>query len=274
MKKVLFCLSLLFVVPCLAHEFWLSPNRFIFSQKGVQAEIQLFVGEDFEGAPWKGGIVEVAHYTQKGTKTQRKTLENLRIDSLKRSFLLELPEAGTQLLTLRSTTKLLELPAEQFNAYLEEDGLKEIIAYRQANGLSNSPGREIYERCAKLLLHVGATPARKSPKSLALTNAAMPLEILPLADPYALPQGQIATMEFKILFEGKALAGQQIRFWQRIGEQLIKQEAESDASGRVSFAKVRCEGRIMISTVKMIAHDNPQEADWHSYWGSLVFGYE
>ncbi len=273
MKKVFLLLLVLFVMPCLAHEFWLSPERFIFQKKG-QANIRLFVGEDFDGEPWKGDIMEVAHYTQKGKNLQKKILENLRIDSLQRSFPLELSASGTQILTLRSSTKFLQLAAEQFNAYLEEDGLQEIIAYRQEKGLQNTPGREKYERCAKLLLHVGALPNPKAKNSAALANTGMPLEILPLANPYTLPKGKNGDMQFRILFQGKPLAGQHIKLWQRIGEQLVKQEAESDKEGLVSFAQVRCEGRVMISTVKMIAHDNPQEADWHSYWGSLVFGYE
>jgi hypothetical protein len=29
----------------------------------------------------------------------------------------------------------------------------------------------------------------------------------------------------------------------------------------------------MISTVKMIPHTDPKEADWQSFWGSYTFGF-
>lgn len=56
-------------------------------------------------------------------------------------------------------------------------------------------------------------------------------------------------------------------------KRVIKNEAISNANGEVNF-KFAPLGKIMISVVKIIAHNKPQEADWHSYWASLVFGYE
>jgi len=261
MKKTLLTFSFL-LSTCLAHEFWLNPEKFFFS-KGETATIFLQVGENFEGSPWKGTITRLSLFSSFGEKQIKP-----EIDTAKRSVKVTLENEGTNILVLQNKPSKIELDAEKFNAYLQEDGLDEILEYRKKNNQENSVGREIYERCAKLLLKVG----ERSDKNFS-RNTNLPLEILPLANPYAGVFGKRKKIHFKINFQGKPAGNLTIKFWQKIGTELIKQEAKTKASGEVSF-EFLAKGKIMLSCVKMIPHTNPTEADWHSYWASLVFGYE
>ncbi|MFN3315745.1 MAG: DUF4198 domain-containing protein [Raineya sp.] len=264
MKKIAI-IFLLLALTCTAHEFWLNPERF-FYKKGETATIFLQVGEDFEGSPWKGTITRLSLFSPFRGETPIKP----EVDTAKRSVKVLLEEKGTNILVLQNKPSKIELEAEKFNAYLKEDGLDEILEYRKKNGLENSTGREIYERCAKLLLKVENTNDKNFSRK---TN--LPLEIVPLNNPYAGNLEKIKTKRvyFQVYFRGETAKNLRIRFWQKIGQELIKQEANTSNSGEVSF-DFTPKGKIMISSVKMIAHDKPQEADWHSYWASLVFGYE
>ncbi len=262
MKKFLLILFVLISVWGLAHEFWLNPSKFYY-QKGELVTIFLQVGENFEGEKWKGTITRLTYYFANQTKNL-----NVRVDTATRSFKMNVESEGTQVLILQNKPSFIELDAEKFNAYLQEDGLEEVLIYRQKNGLEKTPGREIYERCAKLIFQVGEKQTETFKK---ITN--LPLEIVAMENPYLIRKAQAQNIRFKVLFQQKPLVGLKVRFWQKIQGELFKYEAISNANGEVNF-KFAPSGKIMISAVKMIAHDKPQEADWHSYWASLVFGYE
>ncbi|MDW8297373.1 MAG: DUF4198 domain-containing protein [Raineya sp.] len=263
MKKVVLILFFaIFLGVALAHEFWLMPSKFFYS-KGATATIFLQVGENFQGERWKGTITRLSYYFGKQSKNL-----NVVVDTATRSFQLPLEDEGTQMLVLQNKPSFIELDAEKFNAYLQEDGLEDILEYRKRNGLDKTKGREIYERCAKLIFQVGE---KKTETFIQNTN--LPLEIVPLDNPYRIRSAQAQRIYFRILFRQKPIAGIKVRFWQKIQDNLYKEEAQTNESGEVSF-KFPPAGKVMISAVKMVAHDKPQEADWHSYWASLVFGYE
>jgi hypothetical protein len=257
MKKLKLMSLLAIVFVCSSHEFWMNPNKFIF-KKNEKATIFLQVGEDFVGERWKGTITRLSHFVQ-----SREQQIPIRIDTAQRAFQMPLEQTGIHLIVLQNKPSRIVLEAEKFNAYLKEDGLLDILEYRKNTKSDTVAGREIYERCAKLLLKV-----EKNDKNY-LQEANLPLEIIPLDNPFE-PKNRL---RLKIKFQNKPLRGHTIRFWQRTPKGLTKKEALTDAQGRVSF-DLEAQGKIMISTVKMIPHENKQEADWHSYWASLVWGYE
>lgn len=260
-KQLVALLCLGFI--CSAHEFWLNPDRF-FYQKGDTATIWLQVGENFEGVPWKGTVTRLSLFAP----FEDEIFIDAPIDTTQRSVKVALPIEGTNILVLQNKPSKIELEAEKFNAYLKEDGLDEILEYRKKNGLANSVGREIYERCAKLLLKVGSRADKNFSRR---TN--LPLEIVPLNNPYSgNPNAKSKRAYFQVYFQGKFADNLTVKFWQKVGKELIKKESKTK-NGQVSF-DFEPKGKVMISCVKMIPHSNPEEADWHSYWASLVFGYD
>ncbi len=121
-----------------AHEFWLDPVSF-FSKNAC---VRFRVGEHFSGENWTGNfekvrLLEVLNQTDRSTTNAQQMLPNSG-DSLQFS----LPFTGTQLLVYNGNNSYIELPANEFNAYLKEDVLTDIAAWRKTNGQDTARSRE------------------------------------------------------------------------------------------------------------------------------------
>ncbi len=71
--------------------------------------------------------------------------------------------AGTYLIGASLFPRALSLPAAQFNAYLKEDGIPDVLAARTRAGELNKPARERYQKHVKTLLQVGEARASETP---------------------------------------------------------------------------------------------------------------
>jgi uncharacterized GH25 family protein len=263
MKKLLLSISfitaLFFGVQ--AHEFWLAVEKFAL-KVGENVSISFLVGEDFAGETWQGKMASFYLYSAKGKISIAELFPTKPEDKTELSF----KEEGTHLLAFNSQNKFLELEPDKFLAYLEEDGLSEIIKLRQERKETDKKGRELYQRCAKTLLQVG-----KKTDEIHKTKVGHTLEIIPEQNPYTLQDK--SPLQFKVLFKKKPLPNQIIKVWRKKeGKLLSKTDIKTDEQGMISITLEK-QGDYMISTVKMIPHPKPTEADWQSYWGSLVFGF-
>ncbi len=263
MKKLslLIGLSSLFSV-AFGHEFWLEPTQF-FARIGESIRVQVLVGENFTGERSEGKknrLIQYRHYTMTGTTDLSPAL----VGDSYGDVTVPLKTAGTHLISFANTPKFLAMKPDSFLLYLEEDGLDNVIAARKEQGSTDKPSRELYQRCVKTLVQVGPKTDGTFAK-----NTGMMLEIIPVKNPYNQHPGQ--TAEFRLLFGNKPLAGASVRYWNRDAANHVTEEKQrSDAQGTVRFT-LRA-GASMVSAVRMVPHDNPAEADWHSYWGSLTFG--
>jgi len=276
MKKITLTASLVLGLTLLtvAHEFWLQPQRF-FAAIGDVIPVEIMVGEAFQGERSEGKKNRIIQYVHLANGIKEDLAPGITNDHYgAASVTLKTP--GTHLITFANTPKFLSMRADSFLLYLKEDGLDNVIAARkqlsQAEGQKRS--RELYRRCVKTLIQAG-----DKPDGTFATNTGMPLEIIPIQNPYMLKPGQ--TADFQVLFERKPLPMALVRYWNRdAANQLHEEQKRSDAQGRVQFA-LRA-GRNMVSLVQMVPYtgmtqtgmaqpDFPQ-ADWISYWGSLTFG--
>ncbi|AQG78763.1 DUF4198 domain-containing protein [Spirosoma montaniterrae] len=263
MKKNLLTAALLTVLSsALAHEFWLQPSRF-FARVGESINIQVLVGEGFQGERSEGKknrIIQYRHHTATSSADLSPALTGDHYGDV--SVVLKTP--GTHLFSFANTPKFLTMKADSFLLYLQEDGLDNVIAARKQQNQTNRPSRELYQRCVKTLVQVGPTPDETFAK-----NTGMPLEITPLQNPYRQRPGE--TAEFRLTFQNEPLTGGMVRYWNRDAQNKLHEERQrSDAQGRVRF-KLRV-GQNMISVVRMVANEDTTQADWRSYWGSLTFG--
>jgi uncharacterized GH25 family protein len=259
----LFALSLLMLIALLAeaHEFWLQPDKFIYNV-GEELKINFKVGEDFIGEPWKANSSRIErlelHQLEKTTDLK----SSFKEDSTKNLSVI-LKEEGTHLIVMQSNHAFIELEAEKFNAYLKEDGLDEVLQYRQAHNLMDKPGKETYTRYAKLMVQVGNTKDATFKKS-----ANLPIEIFIEKNPYNIKAGDL--VRFKVMFQNKPLFGVRVMIWNRINNRTTKQPVYTMKDGTIE-ARISNKGSWMVSVVKMIP-SRDKTADWESYWGSLVFG--
>jgi uncharacterized GH25 family protein len=262
MKKSILLLSLCILsVFAMAHEFWLSPSTW-FVQIGQRVRVQLCVGEGFHCEPWEAGPSRVVQFASllKKTRTDRlPALQKSGLDSLWLTF----EQPGTHLVTLMTNGKFIELEADKFDAYLQEDGLEHIREMRRNMGLNNKSGREMYRREAATLIQVGNTPT-----TVFFKKTGFDLQILPEKNPLLADAN--ADLTFQIKFKGKKLAGALVRHWHKKSDgEAIVQFQKTDKQGRVRFRLNA--GEQMVSVVHMLPYPVPAEADWQSVWGNLTF---
>lgn len=258
--------AILFVLLTLtsSHEFWLQPEKFIY-QRGEAINIRFNVGENFEGVNWKGNQekVNTLDLYYGGVKVDiRSHVGNATGDSIQ----LNIFDEGNALVAFNSTNSFIELEPEKFREYLVEDGLQETLLYRQQHHETDSIGREYYQRCSKTLLQVGSNT-----NAVFKTATTLPLDIIPQSNPYQLKDGD--SLKAIVYFQKKPLPSALIKVWHRAGGQTTLKNLQTDEKGMISFP-VYTNGQWMISTVKMIHLENDPKADWQSYWGSYVWGYQ
>ena len=246
----------------LAHEFWLMPSRFKV-KVNENFNLTFYVGEDFMGEIWKNRIGRTLKLTHYSGKTM-KDLTPRAIQNDSSDLVLSFGKTGTHLLTMESKNSFIALDAEKFNAYLKDDGINNIYELRKTKGELNKPSKERYRRCVKTLIQVGD----KTDKTF-VKNTGMPLEIIPLQNPYTLKMGDKMTV--KVLFEGKPLRNSMVVTWNKTATvKTRKQDFRTDAEGKMTFPLDQM-GQWMVSTVHMIEVENDAEANYQSYWGNLTF---
>lgn len=255
---------LLFVLPVLAHEFWLEPQQYIFSRT-EEVNIRFKVGEHFTGENWHGNNQKVKllqlYYADVMDDLSEDGLTEDEGDSLQFSM----HEDGTVLVAFNSTNSFIELEAEKFNAYLEEDGLQQAIDYRKQHNETDSAGREYYQRSVKTIVQVGSTKT-----SVYKKKTELPIDIIPLSHPYALKGGDSLTVQ--VLFHDEPLANTRMRTWHKRTTGVTTASYMSNEKGQITFP-VTTSGEWMVSCVHMIRLEDDTKAQWQSYWGSLTWGY-
>lgn len=179
-------------------------------------------------------------------------------------------DAGGAMFGYQSDFAPIELPGDEFEAYLALEGLDAPLAARRRSHM-DGPGRERYRRCPKAWLP-GSDVAR------AVKPLGLPLELVPLDRP-----GVASVLRLRVVREGYPLAGALVRAWHSpldasgqpsdpanrdsVG---VSWEGRSDSRGEVAVS-VTGPGEWLVSVVHMEACRNPAVADWESTWASLRF---
>lgn len=257
MLVVLLCVNALVA----AHEFWIETGKFYFNP-GEEATLNFRVGDDFIGEPWKGDrnrIVRLAQHTASATTELKESWKGGISDPLK----LKLSHEGSHVVIMESTPAFIAMDGETFMGYLEEDGIDEVLYNRRKSGTSGDSATELYSRHAKLLLQAGLVSDDLFGKSYGL-----PIEIIPEQNPLLLRKNDVVS--FRIMFDGKPLFGAKVKVWNRYNNRISVQNIFSQQDGRIE-THISNPGAWMVSVVKMVASPDPQ-AQYRSYWGTLVFG--
>jgi uncharacterized GH25 family protein len=265
MKRLVAFLTLVFSSALLnGHEFWLQPQRYQLST-GQAVRLRFRVGEEFNGENWSGNRASVEQL-KLFWKTYDDDLRTMVSDTIAGdSLTMQFFDEGTVMIAFESTDKYIRLEPAEFNAYLEEDGITNAIEFRREHQETDSAGRKFYRRSAKTIFQVGAVKDQIHQKPTGL-----PVDIIPLAHPYALKKGD--QLPVKVLFKGEPLSNYQVRAWQRLKGKTTRTDLRTDSTGQVRIP-VSLAGQWMVSTVPM-ERLSGDSAQWRSYWGSLTWGYE
>lgn len=264
MKRVVAaaCLSLIVFVSN-SHEFWIQPQKYRFAT-GEDIKLIFMVGENFSGEPWDlktNKVVKleaISAYGKKDLTSQVKQLPGPNIT-------FKPGGDGLQLIALESNAASIELEADKFNAYLEEDGLDDIKRRRKEKNETDKPSREQYTRYAKLLVQAGTRQDEVFKRKLGLK-----VEFIPQQNPYVLKAGDY--MDCLLLIDGKPGAHRMVKVWSKYNKTIFQQNAFTENDGMFKFP-ISNPGQWMVSTVYMVPSQK-EGVDYESSWASLVFGIE
>jgi uncharacterized GH25 family protein len=253
----------------LAHEFWLEAPSFRL-QPGQTVNVHTFIGANFKGAPWTTKAAKIQRLVRYGpapTDSTDLTPKNFtETDSFRTNFYFRQP--GTHVVLLRSTNSFIELPAEQFTAYLREEGLDYALKLRQERDEMAKPGRETYRRCAKTLIQVGAPVTDSACRRV----YGLPLELVPEQNPYRLAADKALTV--RVLRAGKPASGTAVQVWQRqpAGLPTTHYTTRANQNGRI-LLRLSGPGPYLLAAVEMGVSPAKlrDRADWQSTWASLTF---
>lgn len=247
-----------------AHDYWIEPDRFIFADAELRLPVllHLHMGDYFTS--------EQERPLQLARTTDFRVFAHDRATDLalgavdgRLPFLSFTPRrAATHLFAMERTPVRHEMPAEQFEAYLREEGLERIIAQRSAARMSLAPGRERYTRHIKSILQIGG---RRTNDYRRVLN--QKLELVPLRNPYNL--GRDGRLPFRVLFEGRPLAGVQVKAYNRASKSTLVTRTDTDG---VAHFIVSEPGAWLVRLVHMRACADQAQADWESFWASCTFG--
>jgi hypothetical protein len=176
---------------------------------------------------------------------------------------LELGDAGTYVVGVSTRPRELALRAEDFNAYLEEDGIPDVLEARRRDSELGKGARERYSKHVKAVFQVGE--ARSDGFGAVL---GYPAEIVPLDNPYAIARG--APLRVRCLVDGRPVVNQTV-LWggERGGAVLAQRSTRTDADG-VAQVTPDAAGRWYVKFVHMVRATEPG-LDYESKWATLTF---
>ena len=170
---------------------------------------------------------------------------------------------GTYAIGASLSPRQIALSGEDFNSYLKEDGLPDVLDARTRRGELGKAVRERYHKHVKALLQVG-----EARTNAFTTVLGYPAEIVPLTNPYAARIGD--TLAVRALVDGRAVVDQLvIAGGERDGQKIGEVRARSDSAGVVRFALATA-GKWYIKFIHMVpvAGDS---VNYESKWATLTF---
>jgi uncharacterized GH25 family protein len=235
-----------------AHEFWLQPEDYA-ARPGEVVRMQFGVGMG-----WRGKVrsVDVSRVVRFGW------IDAMGERPISASGTIRTGTAGPAWGVFRSNLAALMLEAEAFESYLREEGLEAVIEARKLRKESTLDGREVYSRCAKMLLQVGET---KSGSDFVSRPVGLTLELVPQNFGRVVSEGD--PFQVQLLYQGKPLANVLVKAFPKAGGEVIA--ARTDARG-LAVLPILPGGIWLLNAVHMVRADARLDADWESIWSSLT----
>ncbi len=170
---------------------------------------------------------------------------------------------GTYVAAISTNFRENSLKAEQFNDYLQHEGIPDVLVARRKQGELGKDVRYRYSKHVRTLFQVGD---RRTDEYKTALN--YPVEIIPQQNPYALKIGQV--LPVLCTLDGKPLRNQfVIAGWEDRDGKLHEMNSRTDRSGIARF-KLSSAGKWF---VKFIHMEPSKEAglNYESKWATLTF---
>jgi len=175
-------------------------------------------------------------------------------------------QPGTYVIGASLLPREITLDAKEFNSYLVEDGIPDVLAAREKNKEMTKPATERYSKHIKTIIQVGST--RTGDFSTVL---GYPAELVPLDNPYSLRAG--GTLRVRAMVDGRAAANQLVVSGgrSRTGKRFTEARTRTDASG-VARVRLPSTGHWYVKFINMVPFRGGERIDYESKWATLTFG--
>jgi hypothetical protein len=245
-------------VPVAAHDFWIEPTSYL-PEPGKLIGIRARVGDGFLGDPVPRDSSILEQLVVEDGLGRRPVYGR---DGADPAGLLRVTDPGLHTIGYFGKPSRVDLAAAKFNTYLQEEGLDAIAAARARLKQTDSGVRELFTRCAKTLVLLGAPGPDQRDRALGCA-----LELVAERNPYALAPGQ--TLPVRLTYNGKPIEGVLVVAMNR-RRPSEKISGRTDRDGRVRLV-LPAGGAWLIKAVHMVPAPADADADWSSYWASLTF---
>ncbi|WPP49732.1 DUF4198 domain-containing protein [Catalinimonas niigatensis] len=192
------------------HDMYLKLDAY-FLQPDTPATIELFNGtfDKSENVITRDRMVDMS-LVGNGKRSQVDSAQWSEKDSVTMlSF--NTGEPGTWIAGISTAPRSIELPAADFNDYLEHDGVLDMLEWRQENDAMEVDAVERYSKHVKAIFQVGDKRTNDWQTALGY-----PIEFIPLTNPYDLHTGD--ELQVQLLLRGEPLANQLVYADYRTGE--------------------------------------------------------
>lgn len=196
-RRVLLLLAFVFLT---SHDMFLKPDGY-FLPPNSPATIQLYNGtfERSENAISRDRMLDVSLV---GNGERRAVAPDHWTDKDSAAVLSFTTGApGTCVAGVSTAARNIEMTAEDFNGYLEHDGVLDMLQWRKENGAMEQDAVEKYSKHVKTLFQVGDQTSEDWK-----TVLGYPIEFVPLENPYDLHPGH--ELQVQLLWKGEPLADQ------------------------------------------------------------------
>lgn len=170
---------------------------------------------------------------------------------------------GTYVVGASTKTNEIGMSGEDFNNYLEHDGIPDVLSARKRAGELD---KEVWERYAKHVKAVFQVGDRRTDGFD--VQFGYPAEIVLLNNPYELTAGD--ELRVRCLVDGKPVVDQHVVVGgEHQGTPIPAVAARTDAHGEISF-RLSGPGKWYVQFINMIESDDP-EIDYRSKWATITF---
>ncbi|MGQ0702234.1 MAG: DUF4198 domain-containing protein [Gemmatimonadales bacterium] len=173
-------------------------------------------------------------------------------------------ESGTYVAGLSVRPREISLSGPEFNGYLKEEGLEDVVAERTRTATLGDSATERYAKHVKAVFQVGD---RRSEEFSAVLG--YPAEIVPVENPYTLTRGEV--LQVRCLVNGQPAGGLTVLAGgrTRMGARIQQARATTDANG-VASVRLTASGRWYVKFISMRRSSEPGLTH-ESQWATLTF---
>lgn len=251
-----------------AHDLWLVPVKFLVAPNAKVA-VAMNTGDTFpksEGAVKPERIERAAVISTDGSTS----LTTFRAEGKSTLADVTAPQsAGGAIVEVILKPIATKQPRASFDEFVKHEGLDTVAAQLAGAPQRRAEERRTYAKYAKTLLRVGDGAGAATVYTRPLGHR---LEIVPEADPYALPSGE--PLPVRLLFDGKPLVNARIVIGStdaRTATQSNMTGVRTDAQGHARLQLGRAGGVHYVHALHMIQATGRTDVEWESFWATLTF---